>query len=479
MGKKKLISETTLAKEICSQLSTEDYESFLIKTVVSDEALKKIYQFTFPLFTFEYQLNPSIFPLEQKKKQFRQISDYDREYFFNRFDKTPQGPDKQSFRLLKYGFEAMYAGIRFIIEFPDTEIPLHAIFYQTGRHLKKTFIDDNENKEIQIEVGKYFPYLWLTYTHDFNSNMVKCSIDWQLRHPDNNELRLEEAEWSKYSFKQYQLLADEYLEILAGYDIRLGKDTNTTFRIYYLYRGKELKLSKRGFFEFPIVHRYKPKIISTAKRLRKLDDLSCYGTKNVGNKLFMDGFLWEATKEVLDLAKKYEDKPEYPNPEGYLQSKLQHFLRDPYKKLFTESKKVFASKDKPKLRAKVEREAGSLDEVIGEEKYKLERDVKEISKGNSTEDKTFEGENTFSENFFIMETTFKKILELLTPKLNPIELTVFNFLRENISDDNKITQKEIGAKIGKDRSTVSRIQKQIKLKAKDLCEELGIPSPFE
>lgn len=236
--------------------------------------------------------------------------------------------------------------IRCLKACPKLRDYLEVVFLHTSHNSLTEFIDEDGIRKLWISIGKYWPDLWLNYITNFNQNIIECRINWILRCPDKDELKQEACEWDKTSFLLYRDLSEvsDYSEILSGYNNLFRKDSEIEFRLYYLFEGKQLQLSRRGYFDFPIIHRYEPRIKTTAKPLKKQLKLYDFGTKYINTekqffheRLLYDEALWEMKMKVLDLAKKYKESEKNPFPSGYIKGKTQFAWKDEYQRHATRS----------------------------------------------------------------------------------------------------------------------------------------------
>jgi hypothetical protein len=251
----KIINQTNLVREIKKNLSKKDYEDFKNKIVRTDQILNKIWNFTFPLFTTEHISNPSTFPLKQKKEIFERITEDDWIYFFDKYLKTFEGPQKKSFKLLKWAFEAMYGGIKYLIDFPETDKPKDVIFKQTGWHVITEFVDEDGNKRIRTEIGKYWPDAGITYWCLLKGNTpirVECHVDWLLRKPTPKEIKKHDLDWEIHAIEMFAGLEDieEYEKIL------LGVGHQVEYQIKNFHNGKLIHTDKKRHFTLPLVRKY-------------------------------------------------------------------------------------------------------------------------------------------------------------------------------------------------------------------------------
>ena len=318
MAQVEIKNVTTLGSEILGRVTHDHIHDFVNKVVKPDPVLSKLHLFTF---------NPDIendfiaYPIEQKKKESEQITNEAWQHFYDKFYHT-SGFHKDCFKFFKWRLEVTCGVCQFLSKFPTSDIPLETIFDHVSCNECIELVDGAGQKRLYISIGKYWPILWLVYLTLPDQKTVECRIHWLIRSPEN-EIEKEETEWEKESVALFQQLGGDYSEILAGYDVYSGEDSEWRFRLYYFFRGKQLPLSKRRYFEFPIVHRYEPKIKKTAKQLAKrldLLDIAEYGDARKAR--YYRGLKktaeWEIKKAILDLAKKYDFDPKHPNPPGYL-----------------------------------------------------------------------------------------------------------------------------------------------------------------
>lgn len=466
----KILREEQFVDAIKKEVTNDHLDQFFKEVIEPDG-----------IFTKEHQLNKSVsnyledpqsIQLEKILEQYKSIKNTDWNHFYTTYYKTPESPIKSCFRLFKSDFESVSNAVAFLAKFPDTAITLKDVFIQTGWHRIFEFINESGKREIRTEVGKYWPVLGLIYKAFFDDkngeklNRCECHVEWLLGEPDKEELQIEERQWDRHSVDLFQLLQDEMKEIIIGYDINTAKWHDSKFRIFYHHLGKQLQLSKRGYFEFPIIHRFKPKIAGkTGHRLQLSKMSEMVEIKGREKKDLLKSLHWKTVWDTLDKLNKYDDLPEHPAPTGYLDKKLMYIDDSAYKKLSTENPYFLKEGQKKESKIDIEKEGLNLDLIEEND----EGDKKLYAE--SFADRSFDGEE---KDFWQEEEkriSGQQSLKKLEGELEGIKLEVFKLMLGGVSGGKRYTQEQIAEKIGKDQATVSRIMKDIKKEARKILPD--------
>ncbi len=138
-----------------------------------------------------------------------------------------------------------------------------------------------------------------------------------------SSVEAEDGEWDSHSVIMYQAVINlGYSDIMTGYNEGTGKPTEWKYRIEYYFSGEKLRLSQRGFFEYPIIYRYEPKVRKAAKYMAKNlrligSGLDCQDHWKDDDQWAVEEAIWESSEEILRRSKDY-DPERGVLPRGYL-----------------------------------------------------------------------------------------------------------------------------------------------------------------
>jgi len=297
---------------------------------------------------------------------------------------------------------------------------------KTKKHLRQEFYLSKPTGE---DIERAFNELDVFSAECFQKHgRIMPNITYGGFHPD--------LDGSSYHKEILGFIPSEYEQFLIEFYYIDPKEKDKAKKIKSLtYHGKNGKEYTQ--FVFPIRKRYLGLLKKVVKDALKLS----------GEKLSEKEDVQSEAEEIFLKALHTYDKFRDTRPASWIESYFRHFPENIYKVKSTESIKVLKGKSKRRLKTDIEREAGSLDDILFE-------DTKTICRGDLTEDTTFEGK-TFSIDKLLNDITKKEIISQLNPKQQKL-------YRNYYFDE--LTQEALAQKHGVSQTTIHREIKNLEKK---------------
>ena len=313
-----------------------EFKSFLNEVVSKDPLLKKIW-----VFISTPPINAPNYPLEKKLKEIQNITQKDDlhdavkaiplvvDKLIQQFSNTKY---KDCYNYIEYLFTPLFFSILDKIgENPEHPRSINEIYLQKAACY---WIEYPETKQenISVKVCDFFMPLYREFNFQVTNKQTgeyteELCLEYYKRKPDPEEFY---NYWNVYWVNRTKSIGEKDLIGIEIYKESINKD----FIISLMYEGKKLSFKSGEYFNVQLLKRYSPLI---EKIIEKAFDK--YGwiykddpIKGAKKDDPIKGVKWEFENQLInklwDLAHSYEDKLEYPRPEGYFKEKLKHFGRD-------------------------------------------------------------------------------------------------------------------------------------------------------